>query len=134
MSAWARFGGETGASRGPPLLRLMSPTTTRGARGFAARYASRTETIVRIVRSFPYSRLGEFGTESVTGFQVTQSCPSTGSWVPRRRLPLHHRPTDVALRHSILGDASERAAAAAFCDRFGVRAAGRRGGVSSVSL
>src|ERR671919_586165 len=93
-----------------------------GARKFAARYASRTETIARIVRSFPYSRLGAFGTEPVTGFQVTQSGPSTGSWVPRSRLPLHHRPTDVALRHSIFGDASERAVSTR--DRFFLDAAG----------
>src|SRR5918996_905863 len=108
MSTSSPFWWEPCAPPPPPLLRLMSPTTTRGARGFAARYASRTETIARIVRSFPYSRLGAFGTESVTGFQVTQSGPSTGSWVPRRRLPLHHRPTEVALRHSIFGDAWER--------------------------
>ena len=95
----------------------MSPTTTRGARGFAARYAARTETIVRIVRWCPYNRLGPFGTESVIGFQVTQSGPSTGSWVPPIRLPLHGRPNDVASRHSIFGDASARAAA--FGDRFG---------------
>src|SRR5919106_3454113 len=108
MSTSSPFWCETCASIGPPSLKLMSPTRTRGARGFAARYASMTETIARIVRSFPYSRLGAFGTESVTGFQVTQSGPSTGSWVPRRRLPLHHRPTEVALRHSIFGDAWER--------------------------
>ena len=37
--------------------------------GFAARYAAATETIARIVRSFPYSRFGAFGTLSVTGSQ-----------------------------------------------------------------
>ena len=45
--------------------------------------------------------------------------PSTGNWVPSSRLPLHRRPTDVALRHSIVGDAS------ALRDRFGFDTAGR---------
>src|SRR5918994_5932044 len=132
MSTSRPFWWETCASIGPPLLRLMSPTTTRGARGFAARYAWRTETIARIVRSFPYSRLGAFGTASVTGFQVTQSGPSIGSWVPRRRLPLHHRPTDVALRHSMFGDASERAVSTR--DRLFLDAAGTPRGGSTVPL
>src|SRR5918996_1424324 len=132
MSTSSPFWWETCASIGPPSLKLMSPTRTRGARGFAARYASMTETIARIVRSFPYSRLGAFGTESVTGFQVTQSGPSTGSWVPRTRLPLHHTPTDVALRHSIFGDASERAVSTR--DFFDLDAAGTSRAGSSVPL
>ncbi len=74
----------------------MSPMTTRGASGFAARYAAVTETIARIVRSLPYSRFDAFGTLSVTGFQVTQAGPSTGSWVPSIRLPPYGRPTEVA--------------------------------------
>ena len=74
----------------------MSPMTTRGASGCAARYASVTATIVRIVCSLPYSRFGSFGTLSVTGSQVTQFGPSTGSCVPSIRLPPYGSPTEVA--------------------------------------
>ena len=118
MSTSSPFWWETCESMGPPPLKLMSPTTTRGARGFAARYASTTDRIARIVRSFPYSRFRAFGIESVIGFQVTQSGPSTGNWVPSARLPLQWMPSDVALRHSIFGDASD--SAAAFRDGFGL--------------
>ena len=63
-------------------------------RGAVARRV--TERIARIVRSLPYSRFGSFGTLSVTGSHVTQSGPSTGSWVPSIRLPSYGRPTEVA--------------------------------------
>ena len=105
MSTSSPFWWEMWSSIGPPPARLMSPTTTRGARGCAARYASVTEAIARIVRSFPYSRSGAFGTLSVIGFHVTQSGPLTGSCVPPIRLPPYGSPTDVAWCHSILGAA-----------------------------
>jgi hypothetical protein len=50
------------------------------------------------------------------------------------RLPLHHRPTDVALRHSILGEASERTAAAVFRERFGVPAEGTLGAAGPIRV
>ena len=74
----------------------MSPMTTRAAPGCAARYASVTMTIARIVRWFPYNRFGAFGALSVTGFQVTQLEPSRGSWVPSIKLPLYGSPTEIA--------------------------------------
>src|ERR1041385_7340021 len=88
----------------------MSPTTTRAARGWAARYAAVTETIAWMVRWLPYSRLGMFGTPSVSGSHVTQFGPSMGSCVPSTRLPLHGSPTDVARCQSIFGIAAARAA------------------------
>jgi hypothetical protein len=74
----------------------MSPITSRGASGCATAYAAATNTIVRIVRSVPYSRLGAFGELSVTGFQVTQFGPSSGSCVPSERLPAHGSPVETA--------------------------------------
>jgi hypothetical protein len=74
----------------------MSPITTRGARGCAALYAPTTCRIARIVRSFPKRRFASFGLLSVAGFQVTQSAPSTGSWVPSTRRPEKGSPIECA--------------------------------------
>lgn len=84
---------EIRAPKSPPLRRLRSPTTTRGAPGFARRCARAMRRTSRTRRSVAFRRQRGLGRCLRTGCHVTWSGPEAGSGIPWRRRPAVGVPT-----------------------------------------